>query len=587
MNSLFPGAKGESVLLVWDYCIARKLDPLKKPCHIVPMEVKVGDKYEWRDVVMPGIYEHRTTAQRTGQYLGHSKPEYGPMAECAGVQAPEWCELTVYRWNDVAGMKVEFPVRTFFREVVATKRDGKANSRWARAPIQMLVKCFDPETEILTDEGFQRFADVADARVLQVTTDGRLEAVHVTPFAQNYDGAMVTLDSDDLNFCVTPNHDMLTTHGKIEAGAMYDQSRARPKFWIPRVLSGSHSDASISDAGLRLAAAYLADGSDHSRGNVFTIEVSRPAKVKALRDLALHSREGIGTKAGATAHTSSRTIVTQVTQTRFTYASVLVEPLAQRGKAINIPFLLTLSRRQARIFVDTLLEFDGHLDPLSGVRRFYTSRAHHLHAFEIGSIIAGYAVNRPIERLSDISSTPNFMITISERNEIPVIRWGRGNDRRSRKNEGGRTGLELRPNSSGTVWCVAVPSGVIVVRRHGFSMLCGNCTEAAALREAFPDELGGEQTAEEMDGQRAIDVPATITPPIPKPEGYDEVITDLTASADEGLDALERAYKQVKKPHRDYLAATEPDGLELLKAKARQVDAKKAGDPPAADGLAF
>ena len=77
-NSLYPGAKAQSVLMVIDYCAARRLDPLKKPCHIVPMEVKVGNVYEWRDVVMPGIYELRTTAQRTGEYLGHAKAEYGP-----------------------------------------------------------------------------------------------------------------------------------------------------------------------------------------------------------------------------------------------------------------------------------------------------------------------------------------------------------------------------------------------------------------------------------------------------------------------------------------------------------------------------
>jgi phage recombination protein Bet len=141
MNSLYPGAKGESVLLVWDYCKSRQLDPMKKPCHIVPMEVKVGDKYEWRDVVMPGVYELRTTAQRTGEYLGHSKAEYGPSVELGGVTAPAWCEMTMFRWNAKLGMKTEFPVRVLFNEVVATKRDGKANARWTKAPVQMLTKC--------------------------------------------------------------------------------------------------------------------------------------------------------------------------------------------------------------------------------------------------------------------------------------------------------------------------------------------------------------------------------------------------------------------------------------------------------------
>ena len=143
MNNLYPGADANSVLMVWDYCIARKLDPLKKPCHIVPMRVKnskTGD-YEWRDVVLPGIYEYRTTATRTGLYLGHSKPEYGPDFQVAHVTAPEWCEMTIYRWNDAAKLKTEYPVRIYFREVVALKKDGTPNERWTKAPVQMLTKC--------------------------------------------------------------------------------------------------------------------------------------------------------------------------------------------------------------------------------------------------------------------------------------------------------------------------------------------------------------------------------------------------------------------------------------------------------------
>lgn len=147
MNNLFPGARPESVLMVFDYCKARKLDPLKKPCHIVPMQVR-GDngEYYWRDVVMAGIYEYRTTANRTGEYLGHSKPEYGPIIDHMGVQAPEWCDFTVYRWNPLSGQRAEYPVQIRFSECVGTTWDKKAgdhkvNSRWSKAPQQMLTKC--------------------------------------------------------------------------------------------------------------------------------------------------------------------------------------------------------------------------------------------------------------------------------------------------------------------------------------------------------------------------------------------------------------------------------------------------------------
>lgn len=173
MTSLFPGAKPESVLMVFDYCKARKLDPLKKPCHIVPMRVKnASGEWTFRDVVMPGIYEYRTTATRTGEYLGHSKPEYGPTISHLGTQAPEWCDITVYRWVKAAGMRAEFPVRVMFAECAATFKDKQTgqvscNDRWSKAPKQMLTKCTEAAAlrEAFPDEfGGTHTADEMEGR---------------------------------------------------------------------------------------------------------------------------------------------------------------------------------------------------------------------------------------------------------------------------------------------------------------------------------------------------------------------------------------------------------------------------------------
>lgn len=191
-KSLYPGANPNSVLMVVDYCAARRLDPLKKPCHIVPMRVKdaKSGNYEWRDVVMPGIYEYRTTAQRTGEYLGHSKPVYGPMVKFAGVEAPEWCDITAYRWNASANMRVEFPVTVFFREVVATKNGGDANDRWSKAPIQMLTKCAEAAAlrEAFPDEiGGEQTAEEMDGQRTHVIDVETLRPAPSLVKPENYD----------------------------------------------------------------------------------------------------------------------------------------------------------------------------------------------------------------------------------------------------------------------------------------------------------------------------------------------------------------------------------------------------------------
>jgi phage recombination protein Bet len=78
-NSIYPGAKDESVMMALDYCRARQLDPLLKPVHLVPMSVKDSrtGKSEWRDVVMPGIGLYRIQADRSGDYAGPANQSSG------------------------------------------------------------------------------------------------------------------------------------------------------------------------------------------------------------------------------------------------------------------------------------------------------------------------------------------------------------------------------------------------------------------------------------------------------------------------------------------------------------------------------
>lgn len=140
-NSVFPGAKEESILLAIDYCKARKLDILKKPCHIVPMSVtdaKTGNK-QWRDVIMPGIYEQRITAFRTGQMAGQDEPEFGEDITYKEVTAPKWCKVTVYRF--VNGQRCAFSHTEYFSEACATTSKGEVNSMWTKRPRGQLAKC--------------------------------------------------------------------------------------------------------------------------------------------------------------------------------------------------------------------------------------------------------------------------------------------------------------------------------------------------------------------------------------------------------------------------------------------------------------
>lgn len=176
-DSLYPGAKDESIIMALRYCEAAKLDPLQKPVHLVPMSVKSGRKdedgyetYETRDVVMPGIGLYRTQAARTGQYAGLSEPEFGPTCTLkyqrkesewytkengkrakrerwvdAELEYPLWCKVVCKRL--VQGVVCEFPAVEYWTENYATagKTTAAPNSMWERRPRGQIGKCCEAQ----------------------------------------------------------------------------------------------------------------------------------------------------------------------------------------------------------------------------------------------------------------------------------------------------------------------------------------------------------------------------------------------------------------------------------------------------------
>jgi phage recombination protein Bet len=182
-NSLYPGAKAESIKLAIGYCRAAGLDPLQKPVHIVPMSVKTGhkknngdDEYQMRDVIMPGIGLYRIQAARTGEYAGMSDPEFGPDKtmslgkdqERAEYTFPEWCRVTVKRI--VEGRVVEFTAIEYWIENYATagKWTTAPNAMWKKRPRGQLAKCAEAQAlrKAFPELGAQPTADELEGKVI-------------------------------------------------------------------------------------------------------------------------------------------------------------------------------------------------------------------------------------------------------------------------------------------------------------------------------------------------------------------------------------------------------------------------------------
>lgn len=155
-NSLYPGAKEDSVAMVIEYCRHAKLDIMLKPVHLVPMWIvdKETGQGEMRDVIMPGINLYRIQASRSG-CAGISEPEFGEdVIECLGgvdITYPKWCKVTVKRV--ISGQLVEFSAKEYWKENYATapkdKKTGNIsiapNTMWRKRAYGQLAKCTEAQ----------------------------------------------------------------------------------------------------------------------------------------------------------------------------------------------------------------------------------------------------------------------------------------------------------------------------------------------------------------------------------------------------------------------------------------------------------
>jgi RecT family len=463
-------------------CSAKRINPMEGDCYLIGYDSKDGPTFSL-------VTAHQTYLKRAELHPEFDGMDSGVIVLCEDGALKDLAgdfyeegQKVVGGWATVHFKSRKHPMVKRLRMSTFNKGYGQ----WGDNANGMIVKCFDEETEVLTTRGFERFA-VAEGNILQVTQCG-LEPTEAVPFSQDYSGQMIEYDCRNGNFCVTPNHDMpLAINGdptaKIEARHLLDIHQ-RDEVAMPLCAFFDRPDYPIEDKWLVLAAAYLADGSDNSASSGFSIAVSRSYKVDLLRSLGLHRSESTKNDGGTAAVCSSgRVIVTRSDKQVFYYSrSPELDWLVGRKKSVQVGSLLALSTRQARVFLCAWLECDGQELPKMRLGRIYTSRPDHCAAIELAANVAGLSVSQRKARQSDIGGT-NYSLTITNRAISNLT----------------RPKIVERPNTGKSVWCVKVPSGKIIVRRHGFSAVCFQCAEADALRSSFPTMLGGLYMREEVD----------------------------------------------------------------------------------------
>jgi phage recombination protein Bet len=151
VEAIWPAAKtSEAVIMALAYCKSRKLDPFKRPVHIVPVWSSVLNKMV--ETVWPGISELRTTAQRTRDYAGLDDCVFGPDKTQAfkgedgatvTLTFPEWAQITVHRLTREGEPAAYVGPKVRWLETYATaSRNSKIpNAMWLKRAFGQIEKC--------------------------------------------------------------------------------------------------------------------------------------------------------------------------------------------------------------------------------------------------------------------------------------------------------------------------------------------------------------------------------------------------------------------------------------------------------------
>jgi nucleoside-diphosphate-sugar epimerase len=359
--------------------------------------------------------------------------------------------------------------------------------------------CYDDRTEVLTRAGWKLFKDVTDQD--EVATR-QLDDAHINyakPTAllsYVYEGPMYCLEQRRLDLCVTPNHRMVTSFKRRDdsEALRFEEAKdilgkynryhltcewegeEREVFTLPeyRYLNGGYIEESRPaaeipmDDWLTFLGWYLAEGSVDLGRKKAPCRIYVPQNAGPKSDKVHAAFERVAQAIGC-AHSIYK-LADRELEAHYLFSTQLAVYLAQFGVSQTkyIPReLLNLSKRQLQILFDALLDGDGTvMDRDRHYCRYYTSSRHLADDVQELAIKLGLSANiTMLDRSGQDggwAKLPEYRINISQSTVFQV------NQRPDDLND-------WVEDYTGMVYCCEVAGdGIIMVRRNGKPVWCGN-----------------------------------------------------------------------------------------------------------------
>jgi DNA polymerase I-like protein with 3'-5' exonuclease and polymerase domains len=335
------------------------------------------------------------------------------------------------------------------RPTIYTLGADTGRTSCVRPNLQQL--CYSSSTELLTENGFVPFPAITGSeRVAQWKPDGTVE--FVTPLNvihEAYDGPMIRIAGDHHEQVVTPNHRVYskTRRGalRIEEAASWLEHGARDKI-VDRqfIRGGRHTGRRLSAdelRALRRAVAVQADGNLRDDCKYIGLQFTKKRKAERARELGLEVQLTPSVSAGKQVYRAKA------------YAEDCEPWLILPEKVFSIPALLELDAADLQEFLDEVMFWDGDFTRGQAYNQSVTRTAA-VDAVELAAVLSGHSTCRSVKQ---VDGRYYACVQVHQK----AVRHA------------SRTNVTEVP-SDGTVHCVEVPSGAVVVRHGGKVIVSGN-----------------------------------------------------------------------------------------------------------------
>ena len=313
-------------------------------------------------------------------------------------------------------------------------------------------ECFKGDTEVLTDKGFLRFdALQGDEKIAQYTEDGKIEFVEpISHIKRHHEGTLVKFTvKDGRDVYMTENHIQPLFYSRVNTIKREPIGGVSLCYGKNLIVSGEGTGNNSPLTPLeRIAIASQADGTiqricvDHIS---WSIQLKKSRKIDRIRELAKQ------------ANVPFTEIKSRDGYRRFMYQTPLTI-----SKDLTTTFDMNMGKNRAEDFIREICEWDG--STLGRYDYYYSSKVKKNAEFvSVIAFLGGYTSSLTVqhdgrsENYSDIYRVYGF-----KRNYKDV-----------------QSCKKRYVPYSGDVYCVEVPSHMIIVRADGFAFVTGNCHRVA------------------------------------------------------------------------------------------------------------